>query len=175
MVLGGLSYKDLKSSYPKISSNIDNFPLAVMSVITDEVEKINELFTRLNRSQPLTGADLRNAINSIVPVLIRGIASHEVYKSKRRFKISSGQDLNKAAKLLLLEYRRDFVETKNPQPDQLVKEGIEAYSAPFEAAAQRVVTVLNDMADIFIDNDSLLKSHTPLALYYWFVRNTKNP
>jgi Protein of unknown function DUF262 len=173
LVLGGLSYRDLKSRYSKVASTYDNFNLSVMSVITDEEEKINDLFIRLNRSQPLTGAELRNAMNGIVPALIRDIASHKVFKAKIRFKISRGQDLNEAAKLLLLEYMADFVETKRPQLDQIVTEGMRGDTEPFEVAAQRVVTVLNDMDDIFIDQDPLLRSQAPLALYYWFVRNTE--
>jgi hypothetical protein len=172
--IGGLSYKDLKLAHSKVASIFDNFNLSVMSVITDEEEKINDLFVRLNRSQPLTGAELRNAMNGIVPSLIRDIASHQVFKAKVRFKIDRGQDLNEAAKLLLLEYRGDFVETKRPQLDQLVKDGLKGESAPFERAAQRVVIVLNDMADIFIDQDPLLRSQAPLALYYWFIRNTQD-
>jgi hypothetical protein len=144
-----------------------------MSVITDEEEKINELFVRLNRSQPLTGAEMRNAMNGIVPALIRDIASHQFFKSRIRFKINRGQDLNEAAKLILLEYRGSFVETKRPQLDQLVKEGQEKDNAPFESAAQRVVLILNDMTDMFIEQDPLLRSQAPLVLYYWLFRNAK--
>jgi len=46
--LGGLSYKDLQANYSKIAKKFDNFPLIVVSVITDDVALINDLFV----SQP---------------------------------------------------------------------------------------------------------------------------
>ena len=103
--LGGLNYKDLKSSYPKIASKFDNFSLSVMSVITDQEGMINELFVRLNKSKPLTGSELRSAMKGIVPGLIKNIADNEFFKNKIRFNTARAQDRNTAAKLLLLEFR----------------------------------------------------------------------
>src|SRR4051794_13219517 len=48
MNLGGMSYRDLKANQPKVASRFDNYNLTVMSVITNEEGKINELFVRLN-------------------------------------------------------------------------------------------------------------------------------
>ena len=84
--LGGLSYKDLQANYPKIARKFDNYPLAVVSVITDEAGKINDLFIRLNRSsKALTGAEVRNAMKGPVPAFIRRISNHEFFKSRIRF------------------------------------------------------------------------------------------
>ncbi len=169
--LGGLSYKDLKSRYADVASSFENFNLTIMSVITDEEDKINELFVRLNRSKPLTGAELRNAMIGVVPSLIREIAAHEFFKSRISFNVSRGQDLNAAAKLLLIEYQERFVGTTKPNLDRLVEEG-SANESKITRAAQRVVENLNDMAEIFTPSDPLLKSQGPLTIYYWLVRNT---
>src|SRR5581483_241714 len=42
--LGGLGYQDLRANYPEVSARFENFNLTVMTVITDEEGKINELF-----------------------------------------------------------------------------------------------------------------------------------
>ena len=57
--LAGLTFKDLKARYPEVATAFENFNLNVMSVITDEEGKINDLFVRLNRSKPLTGSEIR--------------------------------------------------------------------------------------------------------------------
>jgi hypothetical protein len=63
--LAGLTFKDLKSRYPEVATAFENFNLNVMSVITDEEGKINDLFVRLNRSKPLTGSEIRSAMQGV--------------------------------------------------------------------------------------------------------------
>jgi len=117
--LGGLAYKDLVSSYPKIARKFENASLPIMSVITDDEQKINELFIRLNTSKPLVGAEIRNAMIGEVPHLIRELADHPFW-GRTRFNKSRGQDKNAAAKLLLLEHAGTFIDTKKRQLDNLV-------------------------------------------------------
>ena len=76
--LAWLSYRDLRANYPRVASQFDNFNLTVMSVITDEEGKINELFVRLNRNKTLTGPEIRNAMEGLVPKLFRRLAAHPV-------------------------------------------------------------------------------------------------
>ncbi len=188
--LAGLSYKDLKSNYSRIASKFDNYNLSVMSVITDEETKINDLFIRLNTSKPLTGAELRNAMEGLVPNLIRQIANHEFFKSKIKFKLSRGEDLNAAAKILLIEFRGKFVDTKKVHLDKFVEEGIAATKVDkivdrfveegmrsenikFDKTSNFVMKVLDNMTNIFIFRDPLLSSQGPITLYYWFIRNTE--
>jgi hypothetical protein len=120
--LGGLSFKDLSQNYPRIARKFENYNLTVMSVITDDESKINELFVRLNSSRPLTGAELRNAALGRVPEMIRNIVAHDFFTAKIRFDTKRSQDKNLAAKLLLIEHRGQLVDTKKSQLDRLVEE-----------------------------------------------------
>jgi hypothetical protein len=174
--LGKLSYRDLLQNHPKAASKFANFNLSVMRVITDDEAKINELFVRLNRSKPLTGAEIRNAMGGVVPTLIRSIASHVFFTDRSRFSAQRRQDLNAAAKLLLIEFRGKPVGTQKPGIDRFVLEGTkaEAGTTEFERAAKRVQSVLNRMASIFISKDPLLSSAGPLAVYYWLVRESNS-
>ena len=168
--LGGLSYKDLKANYPKIASQFENYNLSVMSIITDEEEKINDLFVRLNRSKPLTGAEIRSAMSGQVPKLIKKIAKHPFFKNKIRFSVKRKQDENVAAKLLLIEFRGNFVDTKKYHIDRFVEEGIKSESTDFARAADRVEKVLDEMTDVFNEKDPLLTSSGILNIYYWLFR-----
>jgi Protein of unknown function DUF262 len=122
--LGGLAYKDLVALYPRIARRLDNFPLSVVSVITDEEPKINELFVRLNASKPLTGAEVRNAMLGEVPRIIRELVAEPFWECVRFSKLR-GQDKNAAAKLLLIEHTGGFIDTKKTQLDNLVREANE--------------------------------------------------
>jgi len=169
--LGGLSYRDLKASYPKVSSKFENFSISVMSVITDDEATINELFVRLNNSKPLTGSEIRNAMVGPIPTLIRQLAEHSFFQTRVRFKVNRMQGHNAAAKLLLIEHRGKLVDTKKTQLDNFVDESIKAENADFNRAAERVQAVLDRMDRIFVEHDPLLSSQGPVTPYYWLVRN----
>jgi len=172
--LAGLSYNDLNRNYPKVASRFANFNLSVMRVITDDEAKINELFVRLNRSKPLTGAEIRNAMGGVVPELIRELCKHEFFTSRIRFSTNRRQDQNAAAKLLLVEFRGTPVGTQKPNIDRFVIEGVKAQAgtADFQRAAARCMQVLDRMASIFSARDPLLSSAGPLTVYYWLIRES---
>lgn len=169
--LGGLAFKDLKSRYPEVATAFENFNLNVMSVITDEEGKINDLFVRLNRSKPLTGSEVRSAMLGVVPKLISEIADHKFFRSRIRFTTKRKQEYNAAAKILLIEFRGKFVDTKRTHLDRFVQEGLKSQATTFDRAADRVKDVLKNMVSVFTPRDPLLGSQGPITLYYWFVKN----
>lgn len=150
----------------------EQFNLDVMSVITNDVEKIKDLFLRLNRSKNLTGAELRNAMDGIVPDLIRRLSDRKFFHSCVRFNTGRHQDSNVAAKLLLLEISGDFTDTKKKQLDKMVHLGATSQNLePYIEAAHRVETNLEVLESIFIDRDPLLASHGFIPLIYALVKN----
>lgn len=169
----GLNYSQLKSRHPKIASRFENFNLSVMSVITDDEARINDLFVRLNTSKPLSGAEIRNAMAGDVPVMIREIAQHQFFVQKVSFNINRRQDHNAAAKLLLLEYRGALVDTKKVNLDRFVREAVRSESTAIGAAAVRVKEQLDRIAPLFMDKDPALKLATGLPVYYWYFRNNE--
>ncbi len=170
MKLGGLGYTDLQKNYPDVADIFDNYSLSVMRVIADDDEKINELFVRLNRSKPLTGAEIRNAMTGPVPELIRFLVSHDVFKSCIRFPVSRGQDKNAAAKLLLFEHSGKVTETKKLTLDQFTKDAKRAPKDRLELASRRVIDTLDRISGVFLPRDLLLTSAGILPVYYWFIR-----
>lgn len=199
--LSGFSYSDLVKNHPKVARKFDNASLTIMSVITDNESKINELFVRLNSSKPLTGAELRNAMVGNVPALIRDLASHDFFATRVRFNTNRSQDKNTAAKLLLLEHRGSIVDTKKQQLDTLIDElgdeDVEAVEAvdgsttkadrelvdalenvleetenpSIERSSDRVRAVLDRMCHIFIPADPLLRQQAQIVVIYWLVRS----
>ena len=171
--LADLKYSDLRKNYPKIASIFTQYNLQVMSVITDDISKINDLFVRLNRNKPLTGAEIRNAMQGVVPDLIRNISEHPFFRENIKFATKRGQDKNAAAKLLLIEFQGRFVDTKRVNLDRFVETAAQSETgvSQFESAAQRVYTVLDAMTEVFTPKDTILSSEGQLPLYYWLVRS----
>jgi hypothetical protein len=145
-----------------------------MSVITDDEGLINDLFVRLNRSRPLNGAEIRNAMRGIVPDLFRKIVEHDFFVNIVSFNVKRKADLNIAAKLLLLEYRGELVDTKRVQLDRFVEDGIQLESSDIQSAFDRVIYVLDKMSKEFINDDPVLKLASGIPVYYWYFRNIDN-
>ena len=170
--LGRLGYRDIKQNYADIAEIFDNYSLAVMSVITDSEKLINELFVRLNRSKPLTGAEIRNAMAGPAPDVIRQLAKHEFFSELTAFSVTRGQDLNAAAKLLLFEFHDKPQETKKGSLDSFILTAKEKPSQ-LELAARRVHAMLATLTAVFLPNDRLLGSAGVIPVYYWFIRGVE--
>ena len=170
MKLGGLAYTDLTKNYPEVADVFKNHPLSVVHIITDEKEKIDELFVRLNRSKPLTGAEIRNAMAGPVPDIARLLAAHELFKTCVKFTMKRGQDKNAATKLLLFEYSDKLVETKRSNLDKFTKRAAKEPKGKIELASRRVIDTLDRMAEIFLPKDPLLRSAGVFPVFYWFIR-----
>lgn len=170
--LSGLGYKDLKQNHKEVADDFDTYNLTIMSVFATDEEQINELFVRLNRSKPLTGAEIRNAMSGPAPKLIREIKKHDLFKNNINFATSRGQDLNAAAKILMFEYYNNFKDTTKKQLDRFVKHTAKQPQDKLQLAARIIHDTLTDMSNIFLPKDNMLSSAGLLPVYYWFIKNS---
>ncbi len=168
--LGGLGYRDLRQNYADVAEVFDNFVPHVMGVYAEKEEEINDLFVRLNRSKPLTGAEIRNAMGGEVPKVFRELAKHEFFTEIIRFSVKRGQDLNTAAKILMFEFKDKLLDTKKRNLDQFVERFGTDERERLELAGRQVVETLDDMRDVFLPRDRLLSSSGIVPVYYWFIR-----
>ena len=167
--IGGLSLIDLRKSYGKVAEEFENASLDIMSVHAEDESDINEIFVRLNKSKPLTGAEVRNAVTGPVSELARLISSHEFFVENIKFSVARAADLNAATKLLLFEYEEKQTATKKIDLDRFAKSEVEP--SRLELAGRRVLDTLSAMSEIFIPKDPLLSSAGIAPVYYWFVRD----
>ncbi len=140
-------------------------------MISDGLDEIQELFIRLNLNVSISGAERRNALPGPLPKLIRQLASHEFFRKHASFPISRGQDLNLAAKVLLMEQAGAFSSTKKADLDHFVISGAKKSERDFQNSINRSTTNLNTMKNVFLAPDPLLGSQTQIPLYYWLVKN----
>jgi hypothetical protein len=170
--LGGLGYRDLVQNHGDIAEQFDTYNLSIMSVITNSDTLINELFIRLNRSKPLTGAEIRNAMAGRAPEVARHMAKHQFFTDYVAFQVQRGQDLNAAMKLLSFEFSGKPQDTKKINLDAFVKTA-EKQRPKLEVAARRSYAALDDLTNIFLPRDRLLASSGILPVYYWFIHGLK--
>lgn len=168
--LGNKKYSELKQSFPDVAEIFDTFNPVIVGVVTDEIKFVEELFVRLNRNKPLSGAEIRNAISSPVSQMVRTIAAHRFFTSNVKFSTNKGQDLNCAAKLFMFEALGGVQETKKGTLDKFALDsGIEHEKA--EKALPILLETLDSLAETFQFHDPLLNSEGPIPVYYWLARN----
>ena len=71
-----LTYQDLAKEYPKIKIRFDSYTLPVTLVETEDIDLIEDMFSRLNEAVPLNGAEKRNSFGGPMAKTIREVASH---------------------------------------------------------------------------------------------------
>jgi Protein of unknown function DUF262. len=169
--LAGLTYSQIKAKYPFVAQEYEDYLLDIASVITDDPLQINELFLRLNRSKPLTEAEIRSAMRGIVPHMIEDISTHEFFREKISFDTKRAQHKSVAAKLLLLEFRGRLVDISEYKVDRFVEEGISLETSNLSPVFNRLMGVLDHMSKVFDKKDSLLSSPKRIPIYYWFIRS----
>ncbi|THG37783.1 DUF262 domain-containing protein [Sphingomonas olei] len=173
--LGGLSLKDLRRSYRNVADEFENASFDIMSVFAEDEKDVNELFVRLNRSKPLTGAEVRNAIAGPVTDVIRSLTEHSVFQESIRFSTLRAGDQNAAAKCLLFEYENKLVNTKKQNLDDFAK-GIQidrkrVDKNKLELSARRCLDTFDAMDEVFLPSDVMLSSAGVFPVYYWLVRS----
>lgn len=170
--LRGKRYSDLKKDFPEVAEDFDNFSPDIVGVISDDIKHIEELFVRLNRGKPLSGAELRNALSSPISEIIRRIGNHPFFTGSVRFNTNKGQNLNSAAKLLMFEVS-GIQETKKINLDKFANQYTES-SKEVEAGLPMVFETLELMSETFQFHDPLLQSEGPVPIYYWLTRNAED-
>lgn len=168
--LAGMRASEIESKYPRIFKRIESFNLSVMSVLTNREERINDLFVRLNKSKPLTGAEVRSAITGEAVDAVRKVSLHSFFDKNIDFSTLRKQHENVAAKIVLFEYRGGFVETKKINLDRFANE-VEKTEKYFSEVYKLVEKNLNLMQKRFRKKDPLLKNSGILPVYYWLIRN----
>lgn len=167
---GNMTYGELGKEYPLLKADFDGFPLNVVCIETDDIELIEEMFSRLNEGVPLTAAEKRQTFGGPLPRAIRDLAKHRFFKSNLPFGNSRYRHFDVAVKFLLAEHRRRVVDTKKRYLDDFVrhwKDSDRSDKLPFEPQSKKT---LDAMAAVFTHKDPLLRSVGMVTTYYHLFR-----
>ncbi|PDT48168.1 hypothetical protein CO661_09870 [Sinorhizobium fredii] len=161
-----LTYQELASQYPDIKQDFDSFSLDVITIDTDDIELIEDLFSRLNEAMPLNAAEKRNARPGPLPQLVREIAQHRFFNEKMPFTNVRYRHFDIIAKMMLMASRENVADTKKAYLDNFFETHAKSSRTDVEYLKSRVQVVLDAMVGTFVDGDSLLRSVGMLSLYF---------
>src|SRR5258705_12023868 len=58
---GGMKYSEIASAYPRLKIRFDSFTLPIVCLETEDLDLIEDMFSRLNEAVPLSAAEKRHA------------------------------------------------------------------------------------------------------------------
>ncbi|MGR4874397.1 DUF262 domain-containing protein [Pseudoxanthomonas sp. LARHCG66] len=173
--VAGMHYSQMSKENPRLKVIFDSFTLPITLIETDDLDLVEDMFSRLNEASPLSGAEKRNALGGPMAAAIARVAEHPLIAIKSRISNSRYQHREVAARLLFVEYslrsKNRIIDTKRPYLDEMVtefrKDG--GLLELCEEVATSVIEVLNFINPIFRASDPLLASQSfmvPLFLVF---------
>jgi hypothetical protein len=167
---GDMTYSELGKEYPDLKVQFDSFQLTSVCIETDELEMIEEMFSRLNESAPLAAPEKRNAYGGPLPVAIRKLAAATFFKTKLPFPNKRYRHFDLATKFLLTEDKGKVVDTKKVYLDEFVQEHATETRNIMPASLKKAKINVGRMEKIFTQKDPLLRQVGMVVLYYHLFR-----
>lgn len=168
--LAGLSYDDLSKEFPKIKIKFDSFVLPIIGVQTDDLDLIEDMFSRLNEAVPLNSAEKRNAFGGDMVNEIRRLSKHPLFANKVRFANNRYQHYEVVARLLLVEISHEengkLIDTKKVYLDSMAKKYKSGHKDIVEKVGKIVYHHLQNMNKCFALSDTLLRSQGNIVVFY---------
>ncbi|MDX6576082.1 MAG: hypothetical protein QOE96_2035 [Blastocatellia bacterium] len=166
VVADNLTYAELAKKYPNLKNDFDSFALDVVSIETDDLELIEEMFSRLNEAVPLSAAEKRNAIGGPLPAIVRRLAQHPFFSENVPFSNRRYRHFDMIAKMLIASHRGEIVDTKKAYLDGFFIESAHLSQKVVRQLAAEVSSVLDAMHAVFVADDPLLRQVSMVLLYF---------
>lgn len=173
--LRGMTYSDLAKNHPKIKNQFDGTLLPIMVVDTDDLDLIEDMFSRLNEAVPLNAAEKRNAIRGYCIEAVTKLSKQHLFMKKVRFSNKRYQHREAAIKLLYLEHCLStdgkIIDIKKVYLDGFAKKYKKSNKSHIEHVLNSVSSITRYLASIFTDYDKLLTTQAALPVYYLVARH----
>jgi len=162
----GLTYAELGEQHPRLKAAFDARNLPVVTVMTQDTELIEEMFSRLNEAVPLNAAEKRNAFGGPIPDMIRKISDHKFLTDAVPFSNSRYRHFDLICKFLLLQDEVAVTDLKKEYLDGFVKGFRNRKTSEAQALRNEVENTFETMRGVFLSSDDLLSRIAMFILFY---------
>jgi hypothetical protein len=167
--LAGKRYVDLYDDDPDLAMKILHFPLDVVTVETEDLDVIDDMFLRLNEASPLNAAEKRNAFPGPLPEAARVLAGHDFFTNCLPYPNARFRHYDMASKFLYFEFRQGVADTKKTYLDRFVRTGATS-GVDVSPLTDGAFQVLDLLYKVFHENDPLLQQVGMASVYYLVFR-----
>ena len=165
-----LTYAELAQKFPRLATRFNARSLTVMVVTADDIDFIEDMFTRLNEAVPLNAAEKRNSFGGPLPKATRQLVTHPFLLNEVPISSTRYRHHDLVAKILYLEYwlqqYYEISDTKKASVDHFFRSHKDAADKTIIDAVNSTTTLLDKMHEVFTEKDSLLRSPGSLSVYF---------
>ena len=121
--IGGFKFSQIQEKYPYIAAKFLLFELDIVFVDTDDIERINEMFIRINAGIPVNNAEKRNAVGgTLMKVIGEECNYHPFFTETVCFSDKRNTYQEIFLKLFVLEYTNQVITLSNKNIEEVLKE-----------------------------------------------------
>jgi hypothetical protein len=172
----GLTYGELGAEFPRLKATLDARHLTVITIQTNDVELIEEMFSRLNEAVPLSAAEKRNAFRGPIPPIVRELSQHEFFAQCLPFSNSRYRYFDVACKFLYLAGQKRIVDLKKIRLDEFVIDFRDNHTdADAKKLESEVISTIARMAKVFVEHDPLLRQAGMVTLLFLLYAGIGQP
>lgn len=166
--LKGYTYNRIQEEYPKIAFDFNNYLFDFVFIETDERERIEDLFLRLNEGVPLNNAERRKSFGGfLVSYSLEKIESLSFFNDKISFANKRLEHFDLYTKLILIESNTDLKSFTKSTLDKIIKDN-KLENDHITTSLANLNGNLQSITNLFGDKDELLRSKSIIPLYYLF-------
>jgi hypothetical protein len=164
----GLTYSELQSTHPELAALFSATSLDVMLIRTDDLELIEEMFSRLNEAVPLNAAEKRNGRGGPLRATTTALVARQFFSDRLPFSNSRYRHLDLATKFLFWARAEGPADTKKSRLDDFWEEIRNSETGGEEAPllGARVEAALDLLSQTFVSKDKLLSSIGMVSVYF---------
>lgn len=170
--IAGKTYSEIEEYAPEVAALFSATSLDVMLIRTDDIELIEEMFSRLNEAVPLNAAEKRNGRGGPLRPAVRNLVETALFMNRLPFPNTRYRHYDLATKFLYWSEREGPADTKKRQLDDFwddVRSDVNG-----QARADELVSlarpVVEAMAGTFVEGDPLLASIGMVSVYFLLYR-----
>lgn len=167
--IGGLLFSQIQDIYPYIAAKFLLFEIDIVFVDTDDIERINEMFIRINAGIPVNNAEKRNAVGGkLMEFIVKECSNHLFFKRTICFPDKRNTYQEIFLKLFVLEYKEEIITLSNKNIEEVLKE-----CKKCERNELKYIDAVNaglaKMYHILGENCTFLKANN-VVTYYLFLK-----
>jgi Protein of unknown function DUF262 len=172
----GFTYEELAKKHPRLKQRLDAFTLPITVIEADDIELIEEMFSRLNEAVPLNAAEKRNAIGGDMAKSITEVSKSTFFTKKIRFSDLRYKHREVAARIIFVELslnNQKLIDTKKVFLDEMTKSYKNGMKKEVSIVVKSVLEVTELMSKVFTAKDTLLAAQGLIPVYYLLFREAK--
>lgn len=168
--ISGMYYRDIEHNYPLIAGQFLQFSLDFTIIDSDDIDRIDSMFIRINKGVKVNAAEKRNAHGgNLIALIADECKTNPYFTSTVTFKDNRKDYQELFLKIFILELSGQIIDLN----DSYINKVLESRKHCEENEVELVKSVsaqLFRISDAFGKQEKLFKKNN-VILYYWFLRD----